>query len=44
MRMMVCIMCGFLALVAAHTAHAQTKFAGKQQCAKPDPEYTVPVG
>jgi len=43
MRMMVCIMCGFLALVAAHTAHAQTKFAGKQQCAKPDPNYTVPV-
>ncbi len=35
--------CGFV-LALASAASAQTKFSGAQQCAKPDPEYTVPVG
>jgi hypothetical protein len=43
MRMTVYIVCGFLAFVAVNTTEAQTKFAGKQQCAKPDPNYSIPV-
>src|SRR5439155_1739450 len=31
-----------LALVT--TGHAQTKFSGKMQCAKPDPNFIAPVG
>jgi hypothetical protein len=34
---------GFVFFMAA-AAPAQTKFSGTQQCAKPDPEYAVPVG
>ena len=33
----------FIFFVAA-AASAQNKFSGTQQCAKPDPEYVVPVG
>ena len=33
-----------LALAIATAGSAQNKFSGKQQCAKPDPVYTVPVG
>jgi hypothetical protein len=37
-------LCGLLAISIAHTAAAQTRFSAKQQCAKPDPNYVVPVG
>ena len=37
------LVCG-LALCIATAASAQSKFSGTQQCAKPDPAYTVPVG
>jgi hypothetical protein len=43
MRIKSILMCGVL-LALAGAAAAQTKFSGTQQCAKPDPEYTVPVG
>jgi hypothetical protein len=33
-----------LVLTIATAASAQSKFSGTQQCAKPDPVYTVPVG
>ena len=33
-----------LVLTMATAASAQSKFSGTQQCAKPDPVYTVPVG
>lgn len=35
---------GCLLLTTVTTAAAQTKFSGTSQCAKPDPEYMVPVG
>ncbi len=35
--------CGLVLIVAA-TAQAQTKFSGKMQCAKADPNYMAPVG
>jgi hypothetical protein len=38
------ILMGSVLLALAGAAAAQTKFSGAQQCAKPDPEYTVPVG
>ncbi len=38
------ILMGGVLLALAGAAAAQTKFSGAQQCAKPDPEYTVPVG
>jgi hypothetical protein len=37
------LICAFVLAVAA-AASAQSKFSGTQQCAKPEPEYTVPVG
>jgi len=41
---MTCVLTlAFVSLVAAASS-AQTKFSGTQQCAKNDPEYTVPVG
>lgn len=43
MRTKFVLACG-LVLAIATAAPAQTKFSGTQQCAKPDPEYTVPVG
>ncbi len=43
MRRKFVLVCG-LVLTIATAASAQTKFSGTQQCAKPDPEYTVPVG
>ena len=43
MRIKSILMCGVL-LALAGAAVAQTKFSWTQQCAKPDPEYTVPVG
>lgn len=43
MRMKFVLVCGFVLTVAV-AASAQTKFSGTQQCAKPEPEYTVPVG
>ena len=43
MRMKSVLVCGFVLTVAA-AASAQTKFSGAMQCAKPDPEYMVPVG
>jgi hypothetical protein len=43
MRIKSILVCGVL-LAAAAAASAQTKFSGAQQCAKSDPEYTVPVG
>ena len=33
----------FAVLLAPSITEAQTKFSGKQQCAKPNPEYSVPV-
>jgi hypothetical protein len=44
MRTAFCITCGLLALLPTGGAQAQTTLAGKQQCAKPDPNYTLPVG
>jgi hypothetical protein len=44
MRTAVCIACGLLALLPTSRAQAQTKLAGKMTCAKPDPNYTAPVG
>ena len=44
MRTVLYITCGLLALLPTDRAQAQTTFAGKQQCAKPDPNYTAPVG
>lgn len=38
------ILMGALLLMMATAASAQTKFSGTTQCAKPDPEYMVPVG
>ena len=43
LRMQFVLVCG-LVLTIATAASAQTKFSGTQQCAKPDPVYTVPVG
>ena len=43
MRIRSILVCGVLLAVAA-AASAQTKITGAQQCAKSDPEYTVPVG
>ena len=44
MRTAVCIACGLLALLPNVSAQGQTKLAGKQTCAKPDPSYSAPVG
>ncbi len=44
MKTALCIICGLLALLPTGRAQAQTTLAGKQQCAKPDPNYTLPVG
>src|SRR5947207_12646269 len=43
MRMSAVFTLVFVFFIAA-AAPAQTKFSGTQQCAKPDPEYAVPVG
>jgi hypothetical protein len=43
MRIEAVLVCG-LVLGVITTAHAQTKFSGKAQCAKPDPNYITPVG
>jgi hypothetical protein len=43
MRMQFILVSG-LVLTMATGASAQNKFSGTQQCAKPDPVYTVPVG
>jgi hypothetical protein len=43
MQMKIVLVC-CLVLTVATAASAQTKFSGTQQCAKPNPEYTVPVG
>jgi hypothetical protein len=42
MRMECVIVCGFVLTLSA-VASAQTQFSGREQCAKPEPEYTVPV-
>ena len=44
MRAAVCVVCGLLAVLPAGRAQAQTKLAGKMTCAKPDPNYSTPVG
>jgi hypothetical protein len=44
MRTALCIICGLLALLPTGRAQAQMKLTGKQQCAKLDPNYTLPVG
>jgi len=44
MRTALCTASGLLALLATSAAQAQHKLAGKVQCAKPDPNYTAPVG
>ncbi len=44
MKILALISCGLLALFAANGAQAQMKLSGKLQCAKPDPNYAVPVG
>ena len=44
MRTAVCIAFGLLALLPGDRAHAQTTLAGKLTCAKPDPNYSAPVG
>jgi hypothetical protein len=36
--------CGILAISIAEPAAAQTRFSARQQCAKPNPDYAVPVG
>jgi hypothetical protein len=43
MKTILLIGCGLLATLVADTAAAQTKFSAKQNCAKPDPNYAVPV-
>lgn len=43
MRMKAVVLCGMV-LGAASVASAQTKWSGQEQCAKPEPQYTVPVG
>jgi len=43
MRMNFALVFGLVLTIAA-AAPAQSKFSGTQQCAKPDPVYTVPVG
>src|SRR5436190_10342743 len=43
MRMSAVFTLVFVFFIAA-AASAQNKFSGTQQCAKPDPEYVVPVG
>lgn len=43
MKIFALISCGLLALSAAEAAEAQMKLSAKQQCAKPDPNYAVPV-
>ena len=43
MRMSAVFTLVFVFFIAA-AAPAQNKFSGTQQCAKPDPEYVVPVG
>jgi len=44
MKILALMSCGLLALFAADAAQAQMKLSGKAQCAKPDPNYAVPVG
>ena len=44
MKTLALMCCGLLALFAADAAQAQMKLSGKLQCAKPDPNYAVPVG
>ena len=44
MRTALCIACGLLAALSIGRAQAQTKLAGKMTCAKPEPNYTTPVG
>jgi hypothetical protein len=41
---MKCVLVFGAVLVMATAGSAQSKFSGTQQCAKPDPVYTVPVG
>ena len=43
MRKAPILACGFVVMVAT-AASAQTKFAGTQACAKPDPNYSLSVG
>lgn len=43
MKTLALVSCGLLALFAADAAQAQAKLSGKLQCAKPDPNYVVPV-
>jgi hypothetical protein len=44
MKHLALISCGLFALFAADAAQAQMKLSGKLQCAKPDPNYAVPIG
>jgi hypothetical protein len=44
MKILALMSCALLALFAADAAQAQMKLSGKLQCAKPDPNYAVPVG
>lgn len=39
-----CAVVGGLLLTVARTASGQSKFSGTQQCDKPEPEHTLPVG
>jgi hypothetical protein len=41
---MKCVLVFGLVLTMATAVSAQSKLSGTQQCAKPDPVYTVPVG
>ena len=43
MRMKLAFLCGVV-LTAASMASAQTKWSGQEQCGKPEPQYTAPVG
>ena len=43
MKILALTSCGLLALFSADAAQAQMKLSGKLQCAKPDPNYAVPV-
>jgi hypothetical protein len=43
MRMTVLPACALFALVTVSAAQAQTKFEGKLDCGKPDPNHVVPV-
>ena len=43
MKTLMLLGCGLLALSVSTSAQAQMKLSAKQQCAKPDPTYAVPV-